>query len=674
MANTIDFTVGTNATQVLNQTADAAANTAQQFTSAKAELRALTQQMLQLDASSAEFKKASARASELKDRMEELGENVRVNIGNSFEQASNSVSLFTGRLLGGDLKGAGDALTNLGGAVSKISFKEIQEEIGGLAKGLLNLGKAVIANPFFLAAGALTAMVVYWDDIKNAVNGTAENVEKLTSANEGLEQQNKILEGKLNLEKISNANSSYAIKLQKEIATNNIKAAQNELEIKTQLGDINGIREAENKLIEARNFLTSITAQQEKDRQGAIDYARSILYKGYKEQLENAKQQQLVEAQRIATLELIKQKQDEIGGLRIQESLQIKQGNKEEEKKFKNFVQVNNEEKKNFVERAAESDAVKAKQEELNKLIQEEADLKKVSAMLWNGELLKVEEVNKVVKEGIKEQKEAIVEIDNSDAEEFRAAYNAINEIAKQQSKENELRLLSDKDKELQINKEKYDALIAEADLRGIDTTTFLEAQLATEAEIKKKYADKELEDAKKLAEDKLAAEQALVDAKFNLASASVDLLGTIFARNKKAADIAFALDKALAIAQVVVNTQREISSYNSNPFWSASIDGGASIKIPAIIGAKLRAAASIAAIAGTAIGRFAGGGASGGTGGGATGGGGGTSAPSPANFAFVGNQPNQQQPPLQAYVVGTQVSSNLEAQQLIQNQSRLGG
>jgi hypothetical protein len=54
-------------------------------------------------------------------------------------------------------------------------------------------------------------------------------------------------------------------------------------------------------------------------------------------------------------------------------------------------------------------------------------------------------------------------------------------------------------------------------------------------------------------------------------------------------------------------------------------------------------------------------------------GGDGGTTAPSPANFAFLQNQPNQQ-PPLQAYVVGTQVSSNLEAQQLIQNQSRLGG
>jgi hypothetical protein len=50
-----------------------------------------------------------------------------------------------------------------------------------------------------------------------------------------------------------------------------------------------------------------------------------------------------------------------------------------------------------------------------------------------------------------------------------------------------------------------------------------------------------------------------------------------------------------------------------------------------------------------------------------------GTTAPSPANFAFLQNQPNQQ-PPLQAYVVGAQVSSNLEAQQLIQNQSKLGG
>jgi hypothetical protein len=679
MANTIDLLINTNGVTVLNQTADAAGKTAKGFTSAKAELRALNQQLLQMDASSEEFKKASARAAELKDNISDLGAEINANAGNAFEGLSNNVGLFGSRLMNLDLKGAGQALSGMGSAVGRIDFKTLKDEVGGLAKGLGNLGKAVLGNPFFLAAGALIAMVVYWEDIKNAVKGTAENVEKLTSANEGLERQNKILEAKLNIEKISNANSSYAIKLQKEIATNNIKAAQNELDIKTQLGDINGIREAENKLIEARNFLTSITAQQEKDRQGAIDYARSILYKGYKEQLENAKQQQLIETQRVATADLIKQKQDEIGGLRIQESLQIQQVNKEEEKQYKNFVQTNNEQKKNYVEKAAESDAVKAKQAELNKLIQEEADLKKVSAMLWNGELLKVEEVNKIVKEGIKEQKDAVVEIDNSAAEEFRAAYNAINEIAAQQSKENELRLLSDKDKELQINKEKYDALIAEANLRGLDTKVFLDAQLAEEDAIKKKWADKEKDEAQKLEEDKrklaldtanarleiaqqgLTALTALGDAYFSSQLANVQKGSKAELDLKKKQ---FAFNKKMQIGGAIMDTAKAITAaIAANPFPSPTLP--VSIALASITGA-----AQIAKIAST---KFDGGGGGGGGVNIPTTGADGTTAPSPANFAFLQNQPNQQ-PPLQAYVVGTQVSSNLEAQQLIQNQSRLGG
>ncbi len=669
MANTIDFNVSTNAVNVLNQTADAAENTAKGFTSAKAELRALNQQLLQMDSSSEEFKKASARAAELKDNISDLSAEINANAGNAFEGLSNNVGLFSSRLMDLDLKGAGQALTAMGGAVGRIDFKTLKDEVGGLASGLGNLGKAVLGNPFFLAAGALIAMVVYWEDIKNAVNGTTENVKKLTSANEGLEQQNKILEGKLNLEKISNANSSYAIKLQKEIATNNIKAAENELQIKTQLGDINGIREAENKLIEARNFLTSITAQQEKDRQGAIDYARSILYKGYKEQLENAKQQQLIETQRVATAELIKQKQAEIGGLRIQESLQIEQANKEEEKKFKNFVQVNNEEKKNYVERAAESDAVKAKQAELNKLIQEEADLKKVSAMLWNGELLKVEEVTKAVGEVIKVQEEAVAEIDNSAAEEFRAAYDAISQVAAEQAKQNELRLLSEKDRELQINKEKYDALIAEADLRGVDTTVFLEAQLSAEAEIKKKYADKEKDEDDKRRDEKLAKEQEAFNARLSIASSGLDALVALndafTKKGQQQSRKQFQIQKALNLASAVVDTYGGINrALNDKTMPSTT----ARIIQASIVGAM--GLANVLKISKTEYGNAS---TPSGTNMSSAGGGEGTTAPSPANFAFLQNQPNQQ-PPLQAYVVSTQVSSNLEAQQLINNQARLGG
>jgi len=48
MANTIDLIVNTNGVNVLNQTADAAENTATGFKSAKAELRALNNQLLLL--------------------------------------------------------------------------------------------------------------------------------------------------------------------------------------------------------------------------------------------------------------------------------------------------------------------------------------------------------------------------------------------------------------------------------------------------------------------------------------------------------------------------------------------------------------------------------------------------------------------------------------------------
>jgi hypothetical protein len=290
--------------------------------------------------------------------------------------------------------------------------------------------------------------------------------------------------------------------------------------------------------------------------------------------------------------------------------------------------------------------------------------------MLWNGELLKVEEVNKLVKDGIKEQKDAIVEIDNSDAEEFRAAYNAINEIAKEQSKENELRLLSDKDKELQINKEKYDALIAEADLRGIDTTVFLEAQLATEAEIKKKYADKEKDEDDKRREEKLAKTQEEFNARLSIVSSGLQALGALneafTKKGQQQSKKQFQIQKALNLASAVVDTYGGINrALNDKTMPSTT----ARIIQASIVGAM--GLANVLKISKTEYGNAS---APSGTNMSAGSAGGGTSAPSPANFAFVGNQPNQQQPPLQAYVVGTQVSSNLEAQQLIQNQSRLGG
>ena len=266
MATTKEFNISSNAVTVLNQTADAAENTAKGFTSAKAELRALQQQLLQMDQSSEEFKKASARAAELKDNISDLSAEISANAGNAFEGLSNNVSLFGSRLMDLDLKGAGQALTAMGGAVGRIDFKTLKNEVGGLVTGLGNLGKAVLSNPFFLAAGALTAMIVYYKEIGDAINGTAQKVKKLEESNVVLEKQNLILDNRINKEKALYGESFRVLNLEKEKAQNNIQVAENELLIAQRTGDVNTIREKENKLIEMRNLLSGITAQGEADR------------------------------------------------------------------------------------------------------------------------------------------------------------------------------------------------------------------------------------------------------------------------------------------------------------------------------------------------------------------------------------------------------------------------
>jgi hypothetical protein len=193
MANTIDFNVNTNAVTVLNQTGAAAENTAKGFKSAKQELRALQNQLLEMDQTSEEFKKASKRAAELKDTISDLGAEINANAGNAFEGLSNNVSLFGTRLMNLDLKGAGQALSGMGVAVSRIDFKTVKDELGGLAKGLKDLGTAVLTNPFFLIVGVLAAIAYNYKDIAKWASQTSieqQNLAKVTNdLNKATEQE-----------------------------------------------------------------------------------------------------------------------------------------------------------------------------------------------------------------------------------------------------------------------------------------------------------------------------------------------------------------------------------------------------------------------------------------------------------------------------------------------------
>lgn len=118
---------------------------------------------------------------------------------------------------------------------------------------------------------------------------------------------------------------------------------------------------------------------------------------------------------------------------------------------------------------------------------------------------------------------------------------------------------------------------------------------------------NKEEERNKQFKEAQLQAEYALQDAKFAAVSAGLDLLATLSGKSEMIANTLFIVDRALAIAQIVVNTQREIAAIAAAnaPLGAAGIP----ITASQTLAAKIRAGVGIATVAATSIAKFKNGG-----------------------------------------------------------------
>jgi len=686
MANTIDLIVNTNGVNVLNQTADAAQNTAQGFSSAKAELRALQNQLQQMDRSSEEFKKASARAAELKDNISDLSAEISANAGNAFEGLSNNVGLFGSRLMDLDLKGAGQALTAMGGAVSRIDFKTVKDEVGGLVRGLGNLALSVVSNPFFLIAGTLAAIAYNYKDIAKWATQTSleqQNLAKVTSdLNEATEQE--LVKGAQKITQIE--------VLTDRVKDNNLtekerRQALEDLEtmypayfsnINGDINDTEALNSAKEKLI------ASIKSEAKANAAKSLleaEYAKKLSLEtelaSKKGKLSNEDFNAAVETARFNQQTLFKETNQNISeffngtegvgkaALDLEESIQ-RISFLEGEATSAVLANVQTEtkairEKTKAANTAAQSEREKKEQEKEKEL---EANAVKAAKEIDQDQKLAADKL-KLEQDLIRAKKD----------EREKELYDL------QLKKEQELQTWEGAEEDKVLIIEKY--RLAELDINKKYDDAALQLKIANDEKLKE--ADqKAKEEAKKREEEatqfEIDSQNQLAQARWNIANSSISLLGTLFERNKKAADVAFALEKGLAIAKVVVSNRaanaeifaRQLAFYSSS--GPAALPLAAASSAPMFAANNLNAAASIAAIVASGVSRFMGGSSSSLSSPSVSGGGGGgTTAPSPANFAFLGNQPNQQ-PPLQAYVVSSQVSSNLEAQQLIQNQSKLGG
>jgi hypothetical protein len=172
-----------------------------------------------------------------------------------------------------------------------------------------------------------------------------------------------------------------------------------------------------------------------------------------------------------------------------------------------------------------------------------------------------------------------------------------------------------------------------------------------------------------------LSARQAFEDAKYNIADQTLNLIGGLAGKSKAVAIALLAVEKGLAISQVVTNSARAIAQATANLAAVPAVIGvvpnpmfavQASATAKGIATTKLSAGLSIANILAQGIGQLKG---SANLGGGDSGGGASaTPTPPPAFNIVAGTGSNQiaqglanQTQPLQAYVVGSAVTSQQE-------------
>lgn len=210
-----------------------------------------------------------------------------------------------------------------------------------------------------------------------------------------------------------------------------------------------------------------------------------------------------------------------------------------------------------------------------------------------------------------------------------------------------------------------------------------LDYQIQIEDEL---YAERE-----KLRQEDLQREKEYNDARvqfYNAASSSVvEIMRSLGGKSKAVMLAALALEKGMAIAQVVINLQKELAGINANAALNPAnaITAGAAGVTQALslsTMAKINAGLRIAAIAATSIGQvrsITGGGGGGGGGTVVTGGGGGGMAAPQGNALNPNSQlinPNTGQPqgqPLRAYVLESDVSGIQNRLRTIRQFAQLG-
>jgi hypothetical protein len=507
------------------------------------------------------------------------------------------------------------------GTIASGAFDSIKK---GAANAFKSIKAGLASTGIGLLVIALGSIVAYWDDIKELVNGVSSEQEELNKlAQENLETQEEKLDaidGQSNQLKLQGKSEREILGLKIKQTDEAIKAAEvNIANAKaTKDAQIQATQRNREILLGVINFISTPI----KYILGAVDDIGKALGKNFGLVASQQKANQMMANYVFDPAETAKE-----GDKTIKEAEATL--NKLKEKRAGSILALQNLDKQAAA--TAKSEADKRAEEESARIEKQLAEEKKLTEDLLA---------------------------------EYEKRRNAANNAKTLSQKE--LAALDEQERLQQIdaNNKKFDAQIA-----GLSKiTNYTYENISKDQQLK--------EDARKA---EIQADIVLEDEKFKIAQSGISLLSSLAGQNEKIANAIFVIDKAMAIAKIVVDTQREIAGY----YAANSVFGPAGLVIATkqALFAKVRAGIGIASIAGTTIAKFKGGGSAGGALGGAAGG----SAPSVSAQApleppqpqtttlsnqtinAIGNQA------IRSYVVESDVTSNQQRIAAIQQRARFG-
>jgi hypothetical protein len=610
-----------------------------------AQLRALKKELATLDPNSAKFQDLANKAGDVKDKINDAAEAMNANAGSAFEKLSGNASLLKDRLLNLDFEGVGSSVKALAGNIRGISFKDITSGIGGMISALGALGKAILMNPILLLATVIIGIAMNFEKLKSVIPGLNEAMTGVTDEMSAALETSKKMSAEAQKQLDSTLASENSLKLQglSEREILQLKIAHTKERIK-------GL-EAEIEAQKVINIAQFETAKRNKEiLQGVIQFL-------------------------TAPLQMLLYTVDEVGKALGQDFGLQNMVNDWAANLLFDPEEVQNEGLKVIEE-----------QEKTLKALKEAKDGYQLSinAIDKTASDKKIEDDKKAAEDFLKAQEEISAQILAWQAEDA-AAEVAANEarLKRQEDFYNAQQSLVTDAKEMEM-----DALVADYDARFelANGNAELEKALAEQqkkdiADIEEKYR-KEKEDKDKEAADKEAARiQSITDFKIKAIQDSLELISTltdVFNNgSEKSARKAFAVNKAASIAQTLITTYLSAQkAYASQiiPLDPSSIVRGQIAAGLAIAGGL----ANVAKIAKTQFNSSSAGGGGGGTGGGGSLGGGGggsmtsvTPAFNPLNTSFLNNRPAQTGA-VQAYVLSSNVSSAMEANQKVKDQTVL--